>query len=534
VKNVVEAVKAALQDLKEGRELHPSVMLIPAVGCSLDRTTQVAKNAAVILFPPNDSESKDLAARKTWSYIRYSKIISAIRSRYKGEQRAKFDVLQKAQHIEDRFRLVRMVGQEELFQEMLDSSPGDPVLHPEPMPVNVPPLDDFKPFFCHMRSKAARPADQIEFKRGVFYSDGRIDMCKQVVGPPWISKLMDSIATNEEVTHFLLGNNIIGMEGASAISNFITLRNPAIETWYLAGNRLDANGITIIAEALKGNQHAKALWLKRNPLMVNGVKAVADMLTQNDQIEILDLDNTGMMDEGCEYLFDKLLQNQSLRLLYMDANNITPRGCRAIAKYFKALKQQNRTGLTSLFMGMNPLKDEGVCILAEALRGYAPLERLTLSSTRMTGDGLAFLLDSICQAPNLIMLDVGHYKSTADMKELPNCVGLKGAEAIAHYIEKDTVLKVLDTRTIHIPVEGLQLIAQSMPKNGNLLYVYPEQYGLRSPESRKALAEIRKQCNLNCVEKLGISMQEFCSKHLRFLKHTDRVQYIDSIYRNAC
>ena len=37
-------------------------------------------------------------------------------------------------------------------------------------------------------------------------NDGRIDMCKQVVGRDWIGELVDAIKDSADVEHFLLGN----------------------------------------------------------------------------------------------------------------------------------------------------------------------------------------------------------------------------------------------------------------------------------------------------------------------------------------
>lgn len=36
----------------------------------------------------------------------------------------------------------------------------------------------------------------VEFKRGVVYEDGRLDLCKMVVGPTHVEKLLDSLEDN--------------------------------------------------------------------------------------------------------------------------------------------------------------------------------------------------------------------------------------------------------------------------------------------------------------------------------------------------
>jgi hypothetical protein len=356
-------------------------------------------------------------------------------------------------------------------------------------------------------------------------------MCKQVVGPPWIGKLMDSITSNTYVKHFLLGNNIIDRTGAEAIANFIRLQRQPIETWYIAGNKIDGEGMRLIADALSADQCAKALWLKRNPLGVDGVKAVADMLVENRSVEILDLNNVGMLDEGCEYLFDKLTHNTTLKLLYMDANALTVRSCVAIKKYFKTMADRGLVGITSLFMGMNPLKNAGVRELGKGFVHYKSLERLCVSSSRFTTEGLVDLLDPLLSSP-LLHLDVGHYKATADMHELSNCFDVVGAEVLGKFAASHPTLQILDCRTVHFDTEALDALGAALRHNTRMLYVYPEQYGLRTKESRAALKVIREICYRNCKIHGYAGLQDFCTNHLRFLKHTPRVRDIDSIYRN--
>jgi len=526
------AVKEAFEEAVKMAEdpdarLPASVMTIPTINCAQDKQTKVAQKIAQELFP-HDLTDKG----RKWSYVEYGKALSKVRRIYQEQRHQRLEAQKKEKYNLDLFHRSRLVGKEDDWLKVQYAEPGTPVKEPKPMPVNVPPLDDFKPFFCHMKNKSQRPKDQVEFKRGVFYADGRIDMCKQVVGPTWIGKLMESITKNEEVTHFLLGNNIIDQAGAEAISSFIRQHRQPIETWYLAGNCLSESGIRLIAEALQEDQHAKALWLKRNPLH-QGIVHIAEMLTHNQNLEILDVDNVGMFDDGCVYLFQHLEKNRGLRLLYADANGIGIKGTEQIAQYFQYLKLNNKKGITSLWMGMNPLHDKGVIRMADALRGYEHLERLTLSAVRMTAQGLTYLLASLQGLPNLILLDVGLYKSTADMKEVSNNVGLEGGLALAMFIENNQTLKVLDMRSMHIPLEGLQAVAEAMEKNHTLLYVYPEQYGLKSSEAKDALKKIREACNRNCIAAGYEDLQDFCSNHLRVLKHTKRVEHIDSIYRNA-
>ncbi|KAK3062239.1 hypothetical protein LTS18_004544 [Coniosporium uncinatum] len=90
----------------------------------------------------------------------------------------------------------------------------------------------------------------LEFKRGVVYEDGRLDLCRMVVGPDHIDELMDTLDTNSSVRHFLLGNNIISNRGARRIARFIREHPGRMETCYLAGNHIKDNGLKDITWAL--------------------------------------------------------------------------------------------------------------------------------------------------------------------------------------------------------------------------------------------------------------------------------------------
>ena len=48
-----------------------------------------------------------------------------------------------------------------------------------------------------------------------------VDLCKQVVGPKGITPILEAVAKNSYIDRFLLGNNIVGDEGARAIADFI-------------------------------------------------------------------------------------------------------------------------------------------------------------------------------------------------------------------------------------------------------------------------------------------------------------------------
>lgn len=526
---VLQPIVASLledkQRLDDNQHVTDCGVLAPRLNSSADKKSNIAHNLAFELFPLEE----DTKAKRVYSYIQYSQLISSLSKAYHNQKAQEEKERRERDRVNDAYRQARVYGNRDVFESLLDAPIGDPVLHPEPMPVEIAPSEDLAPFFSRMRENKPATQECEEFKRGAYYDDGRIDMCKQVPGPTHIGAMIRSIESNPHVKHFLMGNSIVGLEGAREISQHIK-SGPDIETWYLAGNHIDTEGVKLIASALACDTHCKALWLKRNPLMAEGVKHIGKMLETNKHIEILDLVNVGMLDEGTEYLFESLKKNRTLKLLYIDANGITERGALAIRNYFEFLVENKLEGITSLFLAINRVGDEGARHIACGVREYKALKRLDLASNRIQHSGLTFVLAVASGLPNLMFLDLGLYKSTSDMKELPNYFGDDGAIQIADFIKSNKTVQIMSIQDTNVGPKGLQLIIDAVQQNDTLLFIYAGQYGYCTPKD--LLARLWAKLDENCMKHVGVDVLTFRRDKLRFYKHTDRVKDIDSIYRN--
>ena len=522
-KNIQEIAQRLKQEeklLEEGRTISDYAIELPTLNGAEDKKTHLAHKIARFLFPNEDQD-------RVQSYIAYRKLLSKLRAAYRRQV-----TLQQAENVnKDKFREARKFGQRQIFESLLDEPISDLILNPTPMPVETAPLDELTPFFNHMKQGKAVEGECVEFVRGAYYDDGRIDMCKQVVGSDWISELVDSIRENANVEHFLLGNNTVGDEGAEKIAGLIESESsPAIKTYYLAGNCFTAKGAAKLGNALQQNHLVESLWLKRNPLKVEGVRHIAEMLEVNQSLRTLDLVNVGMLDAGTKILFNSLKQNKSLRTLYIDANGIGVEGARYIADYFDYLKQTKQIGLTGLFMTMNRLGDEGVKIIANALSNYPHLKRLDFSSNRIQNSGLAVLLEQINTLPQLIYLGIGLYKSTSDLGELPNYFDGEGAEIIADFLQTNKTVQAMDIKDVNIRDGGFVAIADALEQNTTLLDLSYAQFQHTIP--KVVAAKITDCLTRNLKKQLGIELSEFRRTRLREIKHTNQISFIDSIYRN--
>ena len=431
------------------------------------------------------------------------------------------------------FRAARAPNARALY-DALKTYPVSPLIaQPTAMPVATAPLSELAPLFEDLAAGSPTPCEGSVFRRGARFPDGRLDLCKQVVGPEWIGTLVDAARRGGHasgIEHFLLGNNIVGDDGAARIAQLIADKDgPHLKTLYLAGNNFGPDGITALADALADDTDAEGLWLKRNPLGPDGGAALGGMLARNRRLRTLDLVNTGLFDSGVEALMLGLSENSSLRTLYLDANGLTARAACAIAGYFDVLKRHGRTGLTGLFLGLNRMGDEGAAILADALTGYLPLMRFDIGANRVERSGLNAVLLMASSAPSLKYLGVGLYKSASDMGELPNWFGENGAADIANFIRAGTGLLALDAKDSHLGHDGVTMLANALESQHNLLHLECTQYGIRDAS---LYHRVKAYLARNVEAAHGLSLSQFRNHALRAIKHGPEIERIDSIYRN--
>ncbi|CAF4430753.1 unnamed protein product, partial [Adineta steineri] len=109
-------------------------------------------------------------------------------------------------------------------EQLLNAPPSAYITNPEPEPVVPCSLQDLQPLLEHLILNKPGPDNDnqsIVFSRGTIMTGGRLDLCKQVVGPKGIQPLLDAMKNSSVVNRILLGNNIVGLPGAQAISQYI-------------------------------------------------------------------------------------------------------------------------------------------------------------------------------------------------------------------------------------------------------------------------------------------------------------------------
>ena len=270
---------------------------------------------------------------------------------------------------------------------------------PTVVPCEARELDELVAF---LRSDA--PVDEVRaFARGTLLPDGRLDLCKQSVGAAGCARIVAALTDNSRVKSVLLGTDAIGDEGAFAVAQLIK-RNANLEVIYLGCNDIGARSATEISRVLSNNSSVQGLWLKRNPIGSDGVAALAAMLKRNVHLQILDIVNCGFGAASfaglCEILRD---DNRTLTRLYAGGNGLDEVSAVALGEVLRA-----NDSLEGLYLNVGALSDDGVQILAAALKNNRSLRELGLGSNGIGLAGLRALSESVAPVE---ALDLGRAAS---------------------------------------------------------------------------------------------------------------------------
>jgi uncharacterized protein (DUF924 family)/Ran GTPase-activating protein (RanGAP) involved in mRNA processing and transport len=424
----------------------------PRVGSGVDRLTGLGGRIAATLRPGASTGVAAGAYRKR--IVALSAPVRAMRRRAQGRVRARSDADPSA-------------------------PPAIEVTRPRPVPMVPCPLDELEPLLDHLRADAPAATER-RFLRGAVTPDGRLDLCKQVVGPDGIRPLLEALRPNQRIDRVLLGNNVIGPDGAEAIAQFVRAGHGRVRVWYVAGNEFDAASVAPLCDAISAAPGVDGLWLKRNPLGPAGAEPVARSIRQG-ALETLDLVNTGLLDAGAAQVIDALRDNASLRHLYLGTNGLTAAVGPALGRYLAEVDR-----LHSLFVDCNRLGDEGVAALAEGLAHSRTLRRLSLASNRIGPAGVRALAEALRDHPSLVSLNLGWTRATSAVREAGNRIGDEGCVALAELLRHNAVLRALDVSHNDIGQRGLDTLCEALADNRTLVHLRHPQHGKATNADRVA------------------------------------------------
>ncbi|MFD7733552.1 ribonuclease inhibitor [Kitasatospora phosalacinea] len=301
------------------------------------------------------------------------------------------------------------------------------------IPSVVPrPVAELAPLLAWLRTGTGTDR-RIDFPAGTALPDGRLDLCKQQLGPQGARLVADALAESAQATeggeapvrHLLLGTDGLGDDGADAVA--ARTADIPVRTLYLGCNGITAAGACRIADRLRASpQTVRALWLKRNPLGIRAGQAAAELVAAAAQLRTLDLVQTGLDPAGLTELADALLAGgRHFERLYLGGNPLGPAGAEPLARLIAA------GAADELYASAAALGDAGARTLAAALRTapYGVLRRLSLASSGLGPDAAAELT-AAAAAAGVELLDLGRVPAAHVLGAADNRIDLAAADRI--------------------------------------------------------------------------------------------------------
>jgi Ran GTPase-activating protein (RanGAP) involved in mRNA processing and transport len=338
----------------------------------------------------------------------------------------------------------------------------------EPTPVRCPVIADpaagladpadFDPLLARLAAPDAIRDSEV-FPRGTVRSDGRLDLCKQGIGPGQTARILAAAVDSPLIRHLLLGTNGLGADGARAVADALRPGHH-VETLYLGCNRIDPAGADALAARIENDDVVRALWLKRNPIGDEGVARLSAALATNSTIRTLDLVNVGLSARGLVVLAERLAtRERKLQRLFLGGNGLGPDAVPALGVLI------HEAGIGELYLAANHLGDAG----ARALAGLADGVELTLGlgGNGITPAGVAALARHLSAWR---ALDLARPPSERALGARANLVGDEGAAVLADVLPAAR-LRRLDVRRTGVGGRGARRLVAALDGHPTLEYL---------------------------------------------------------------
>jgi len=179
-------------------------------------------------------------------------------------------------------------------------------------------------------------------------------------------------------------------------------------------------------------------------------------VSRHKRLQNIQLRDNGFDEESAAKLFEALGCVRTLHGIGFRENGLGPRAAQALAR---VLSTNLKQGLRTLDVRGNPLGDEGVVALANALKGSDAIGHLNLAATRFGPAGAHALARLLSSEPSLPLKEV-------DLRY--NAIGDEGAIALARVIEFHDTLEVLFVNDPSISDEGHTALRRAAAAHGDL------------------------------------------------------------------
>ncbi|WP_330275482.1 ribonuclease inhibitor [Lentzea sp. NBC_00516] len=284
-------------------------------------------------------------------------------------------------------------------------------------------VSPLEPLLAWLRTGTSA-GERLDFPTGTALPDGRLDLCKQDLGPGGAAQVAQALRPGV-VKHLLLGTDGLG-DGAAEVAGQAVERE--VETLYLGCNGITAGGACRIADNLRMSPQASrvtGIWLKRNP--IGDGDAAAALVESARSLRTLDLVQTDLDATAVQRLAAAMITaaaaGRPVERLYVGGNPLGPAGATHLAALLAA------DAVSELYVSAAGLGDEGAHTIADALVP-GRLRRISLASNGIGPQAAARLVVAAAQA-GVEVCDLGRVKAAGVLGAHDNRMDSAAATAIA-------------------------------------------------------------------------------------------------------
>lgn len=356
--------------------------------------------------------------------------------------------------------------------------------------------------------------EQQRFPRGTLLPDGRLDLCKQNIGPEGAQLIAQSLQSNTQVTSLMLGADQIGNDGAKAIADLVK-GHKSIQTLYLGCNKIDEVGAKALIQSIEANKNITGFWIKRNPIGYQGAKALSQLLASGQHsLETLDLVQTGIGLEGCREIINALTKNtQTLQRLYIGGNQLGPQLSPLLIQLL------DHSALNEIYSSSNLLGDEGAVPVAAALADNSRLRALGLASNGLGTEAFSSLAAALKVNESLLYLDLGFAPNTELIGSVPNRLSGEAVDHLCEALQVNKTLRYIELTQSLQERSDIDKLLEALESNESLVQIKLSRT-LTGPQKGRLKGILRRNRESQDLDDAGLALP----KHLKIIK---------SVYRTA-
>jgi Ran GTPase-activating protein (RanGAP) involved in mRNA processing and transport len=410
-----------------------------------------------------------------------------------------------------------------------------------------------------------------------------IDVTCNKLGPAGMQAFAKLLAMDQKLEGFYAGRNDLGPEGATSLGNALRVnyslkeirleaneignlgawmlvdslgenehRTSAVEKIGLGWNDIGLEGVTGIADALKGNSKLRRIDLTGNKICCEGAKALAESLSYDLSLDELIVAENNIKDDGA-YAFALAMGKPTctLQSLVFHDNPITSDGLASLQRvpqlrrnlqYWLAqlLRELSKSSVSSVQLAERKIGDEELLLITDILEECSPIVR----AFWLSGEGLSprslvpFFQRAMGESSKIIRLylkntrygdDVARalssslrYNTSLEVLSLmDSSISAVGASAIAEGLVNNSTLRRLNLDRNQIGDVGMSVLGQAIPKT-SLVSLSVSRNSLTDQSMKLECAKCLEELHMNGNQITDMGVLEFC----RYLIEGCRLQWL--------